>query len=103
MSFLVFDDNLFNYLKEKFAGGDFTTTVEAYVPCNGRGIQGATSHHLGQNFSKMFDISYEDPSSGGKVRVDQYIIKTLLNSGFRIPKLLGIINQKYWSHDHGPC
>uniref|UniRef100_A0A8R1DY16 proline--tRNA ligase n=1 Tax=Caenorhabditis japonica TaxID=281687 RepID=A0A8R1DY16_CAEJA len=52
--------------KEKFAGGDFTTTVEAYVPCNGRGIQGATSHHLGQNFSKMFDISFEDPSSGEK-------------------------------------
>ncbi|EGT56686.1 CBN-PARS-1 protein [Caenorhabditis brenneri] len=48
--------------KEKFAGGDFTTTVEAYVACNGRGIQGATSHHLGQNFSKMFDISYEDPA-----------------------------------------
>uniref|UniRef100_A0A0K0F769 proline--tRNA ligase n=1 Tax=Strongyloides venezuelensis TaxID=75913 RepID=A0A0K0F769_STRVS len=47
--------------KEKFAGGDFTTTVEAYVPVNGRGIQGATSHHLGQNFSKMFNISFEDP------------------------------------------
>uniref|UniRef100_A0A915PJ26 proline--tRNA ligase n=1 Tax=Setaria digitata TaxID=48799 RepID=A0A915PJ26_9BILA len=52
--------------KEKFAGGDFTTTVEAYVPINGRGIQGATSHHLGQNFSQMFDISYEDPESGKK-------------------------------------
>lgn len=25
--------------KEKFAGGDFTTTVEAYVSVNGRGIQ----------------------------------------------------------------
>lgn len=46
--------------KEKFAGGDFTTTVEAYVPVNGRGIQGATSHHLGQNFSKMFEIAFED-------------------------------------------
>ncbi|GMT26996.1 hypothetical protein PFISCL1PPCAC_18293, partial [Pristionchus fissidentatus] len=45
--------------KEKFAGGDFTTTVEAYVPVNGRGIQGATSHYLGQNFSKMFDIGFE--------------------------------------------
>jgi prolyl-tRNA synthetase family I len=51
--------------KEKFAGGDFTTTVEAYVPVNGRGIQGATSHHLGRNFSKMFEISYEDPSNAG--------------------------------------
>uniref|UniRef100_A0A183E3Z8 proline--tRNA ligase n=1 Tax=Gongylonema pulchrum TaxID=637853 RepID=A0A183E3Z8_9BILA len=50
--------------KEKFAGGDFTTTVEAFVPVNGRGIQGATSHHLGQNFSKMFNISFEDPETG---------------------------------------
>ncbi|XP_027035857.1 bifunctional glutamate/proline--tRNA ligase-like [Pocillopora damicornis] len=47
--------------KEKFAGGDFTTTVEIYISASGRGIQGATSHHLGQNFSKMFDIVFEDP------------------------------------------
>ena len=33
--------------KEKFAGGDFTTTVEAYIAASGRAIQGATSHHLG--------------------------------------------------------
>merc|ERR1719193_2511407 len=45
--------------KEKFAGGDFTTTVEAYIPAAGRAIQGATSHHLGQNFSKMFEILFE--------------------------------------------
>eukprot|EP00668_Euglena_longa_P040458 GGOE01053276.1.p1 GENE.GGOE01053276.1~~GGOE01053276.1.p1 ORF type:complete len:672 (-),score=157.60 GGOE01053276.1:188-2203(-) len=53
--------------KEKFAGGDFTTTVEAYIPVTGRGVQGATSHHLGQNFSKMFGIKFEDPtkSEGG--------------------------------------
>jgi hypothetical protein len=38
--------------KEKFAGALFTTTVEAFVPQNGRGIQAATSHCLGQNFSK---------------------------------------------------
>lgn len=25
--------------KEKFAGGDYTTTVEAYVPASGRAIQ----------------------------------------------------------------
>lgn len=48
--------------KEKFAGGDFTTTVEAYIHASGRAIQGATSHHLGQNFSKMFNIQIEDPN-----------------------------------------
>lgn len=47
--------------KEKFAGGVFTTTCEGYIPQTGRGIQGATSHHLGQNFSKMFNFSVENP------------------------------------------
>lgn len=51
--------------KEKFAGGDMTTTVEAYVDVNGRGIQGATSHFLGQNFSKMFNLTFEDPNENG--------------------------------------
>lgn len=47
--------------KERFAGADYTTTVEGFIPTTGRGIQGGTSHHLGQNFSKMFDISVESP------------------------------------------
>lgn len=45
---------------EKFAGGDMTTTVEAYINGSGRAIQGATSHNLGQNFGNMFKIRYED-------------------------------------------
>lgn len=45
---------------EKFPGANYTTSVELYVPTNGRGIQGATSHQLGQNFSKMFDIWFEN-------------------------------------------
>lgn len=49
--------------KERFAGGLYTTTVEGYIPATGRGIQGATSHCLGQNFSKMFGITVEDPSA----------------------------------------
>ncbi|GAB9468704.1 Proline-trna ligase [Globisporangium polare] len=48
--------------KEKFAGADYTTTIEGFIPATGRGIQAATSHHLGQKFGKMFGISaeYED-------------------------------------------
>ncbi len=46
--------------KERFAGGHQTTTVEAYIAGSGRAIQGATSHNLGQNFGKMFDIKYQD-------------------------------------------
>jgi prolyl-tRNA synthetase len=49
---------------EKFAGGLRTTTVEGFIPTTGRGIQGGTSHCLGQNFSHMFDICVEDPSGG---------------------------------------
>jgi len=44
---------------EKFAGSLYSTTVEAFVPATGRGIQGATSHCLGTNFAKMFEIEYE--------------------------------------------
>ncbi|KAI1331162.1 prolyl-tRNA synthetase [Xylariaceae sp. FL0255] len=51
---------------EKFAGGHWTTTVEGYIPTNGRGIQGATSHCLGQNFSRMFDVTVEDPDKKGE-------------------------------------
>jgi len=46
--------------KEKFAGGLYTTTCEAFIPANGRGLQGATSHCLGQNFAKMFHIEFEN-------------------------------------------
>ncbi|XP_076011602.1 bifunctional glutamate/proline--tRNA ligase isoform X2 [Genypterus blacodes] len=52
--------------KEKFAGGDYTTTVEAFISASGRAIQGATSHHLGQNFSRMFEIMFEDPKRPGE-------------------------------------
>ncbi|XP_036787923.2 bifunctional glutamate/proline--tRNA ligase isoform X1 [Manis pentadactyla] len=52
--------------KEKFAGGEYTTTVEAFISASGRAIQGATSHHLGQNFSKMFEIIFEDPKTPGE-------------------------------------
>ncbi|XP_043604347.1 LOW QUALITY PROTEIN: bifunctional glutamate/proline--tRNA ligase [Bombus pyrosoma] len=52
--------------KEKFAGGDYTTTVEAFISTSGRAIQGATSHHLGQNFSKMFNIQVENAVEGNE-------------------------------------
>ncbi|KAG1147035.1 hypothetical protein G6F37_004337 [Rhizopus arrhizus] len=49
--------------KERFAGGYYTTTVEGFIPTTGRAIQGGTSHCLGQNFSKMFNIVVEDPNA----------------------------------------
>lgn len=50
--------------KEKFAGADTTYTVETFIKESGKAIQAATAHYLGQNFSKMFDITYQD--SNGK-------------------------------------
>lgn len=45
--------------KEKFAGADYTLSVETFLPI-GKAIQGATSHHLGQNFAKAFEITFVD-------------------------------------------
>lgn len=45
--------------KEKFAGGEYTFTLEHMMP-NGKAIQGPDSHHLGQNFSRVFNIKYLD-------------------------------------------
>ena len=49
--------------EEKFAGGLRTTTIEGFIPTTGRGIQAATSHCLGQNFSKMFGIMVDNPEN----------------------------------------
>ena len=52
--------------KERFPGGFYTTTVEAFIPAVGRSVQGATSHCLGQNFGKIFNISYETKNGKDK-------------------------------------
>lgn len=42
---------------EKFAGALYTTTLEAIMP-DGKALQMGTSHNLGQNFSKVFEIKF---------------------------------------------
>ncbi len=44
---------------DKFPGAHTTTTIEALMP-DGKSVQGATSHHLGQSFADAFDITYVD-------------------------------------------
>ncbi|KAF7456002.1 prolyl-tRNA synthetase (ProRS) [Cryptosporidium felis] len=46
--------------EEKFAGADLTKSIEGFIPEIGRAVQAATSHYLGQNFSKMFGVEFED-------------------------------------------
>jgi prolyl-tRNA synthetase len=42
---------------EKFAGAVMTLTAEVMAR-DGKAIQGATSHYLGTNFAKVFDVKY---------------------------------------------
>lgn len=44
---------------ETFAGAEYSLSLEAFLP-NGKAVQGCTSHHLGQNFSKAFNITFQD-------------------------------------------
>jgi prolyl-tRNA synthetase len=48
--------------KEKFVGAEYTLTLEAMMP-DGKALQMGTSHNLGQNFSKVFDIKYLDKNN----------------------------------------
>ena len=43
--------------KEKFAGAEYTLTVEALM-YNGVSLQSGTSHYFGQKFSKAYDIKF---------------------------------------------
>jgi len=51
--------------KEKFAGADATFGLEAMM-LDGKSLQIGTSHYLGQNFSKAFDIKFLDKDSTQK-------------------------------------
>ncbi|HQO33935.1 MAG TPA: proline--tRNA ligase, partial [bacterium] len=45
--------------KEKFAGAVRTYCIEAMMQ-DGRALQAGTSHNLGQNFAKAFDVTFQD-------------------------------------------
>lgn len=48
--------------KEKFAGALRSYALEAMMQ-DGRALQAATSHNLGQNFARVFDITYTDQNN----------------------------------------
>lgn len=49
-------------INERFQGALKTLTLEAVMP-DGQALQIATSHYLGQNFSKMFDIKFTNSNN----------------------------------------
>jgi prolyl-tRNA synthetase len=46
---------------ERFAGADQTFSIETMMG-DGKALQSGTSHNLGQNFAKAFEIRYLDPA-----------------------------------------
>jgi len=64
--------------KEKFVGAVYTTTMEAIMP-DGKALQMGTSHFLGQNFSKPFDVKYLD-----KNNVETYAWQTSWGVSWRL-------------------
>ena len=56
--------------KEKFAGAEYSLTVEALM-YNGVALQSGTSHYFGQKFSKAYDISFVN-----KENKQEYVYQT---------------------------
>lgn len=56
--------------KEKFAGAEYTLTIESLMH-DGRALQSGTSHHLGTSFAEVFDIQYLDKDGN-----QQYVHQT---------------------------
>ena len=54
--------------RERFAGANRTWTCEGMMG-DGKALQMGTSHELGQNFSRPFDITYTNASGSARVRV----------------------------------
>lgn len=64
--------------KEKFVGAVYTTTMESMMP-DGKALQMGTSHFLGQNFSKPFEVKYLD-----KNNVETYAWQTSWGVSWRL-------------------
>jgi prolyl-tRNA synthetase len=51
---------------DKFPGADYTIAVDAIMP-NGKTLQIGTVHHLGDHFSRTFNITFEDKNGEQKL------------------------------------
>jgi prolyl-tRNA synthetase len=63
---------------EKFAGAVSTYAIEAMMP-DGKALQSGTSHFLGQNFAKAFDIKFLDEDN-----IEKYVWTTSWGVSHRI-------------------
>ena len=58
--------------RERFAGATSTYSLEAMMG-DGKALQMGTSHELGQNFAKAFDIQYTGGRGRPRVRLDDFV------------------------------
>ena len=63
---------------EKFPGAKYTTTIEALMP-DGKALQCGTSHQLGQNFAKMFEVKFKSAEE-----TEQYVFQTSWGTSTRL-------------------
>ena len=64
--------------KEKFVGAVYTLTMESLMP-DGKALQMGTTHFLGQNFSKPFEVKYAD-----KNNVENFVWQTSWGVSWRL-------------------
>ena len=64
--------------REKFVGAVYTTTMESVMP-DGKALQMGTSHFLGQNFSKPFEVKFTD-----KDNVENFVWQTSWGVSWRL-------------------
>ena len=64
--------------KEKFVGAKYTTCLESMM-ADGKALQMATSHQLGQNFSKPFEIKFLN-----KDTLEQFVWQTSWGISWRV-------------------
>ncbi|MDH5440391.1 MAG: proline--tRNA ligase [Candidatus Bathyarchaeota archaeon] len=77
---------------DKFAGADYSLAFDAWNP-DGRVNQIGTAHNLGENFSKAFELTYEDVDGSHK-----NVLTTC--HGFGISRTLAAITAQH-GDDHG--
>ena len=58
--------------RERFAGATNTYTLEGMMG-DGKALQMGTSHELGQNFAKAFDITYSSADGRRRARLDHVV------------------------------
>ena len=63
---------------EKFVGAVYTLTMESLMP-DGKALQMGTTHFLGQNFSKPFEVKYAD-----KNNVENFVWQTSWGVSWRL-------------------